>query len=119
MAEDFGVAVAVLIAEHGDRLVPSGINDAVLWVAGGGTAAWNGDGVTRLSESGEEMVGGGAASVFSDINDESVLTCASGIEFFLEFLEAGIIHGADVEVAEFADGDFIDMPAVVFYPLII
>jgi hypothetical protein len=119
VAEDFGIAEAVLVAEDDDGFVPGGVDHAVLGVAGGGAAAREGDGVAGLGEGGEEMVGGGAAAVFTDIDDESVFAGAGGIEFFFETKEAGFIHSADVEVAELAVGGFFDALAIVFDPLVV
>lgn len=119
VAEDFGVAEAVLIAENNDGFVPSGIDHPVLRVAGGSAATGDGDGVTWLGKRGEEMVCGGAAAILTDINDEAVFAGTGGIEFLFKSNETGFVHGADVEVAEFAVGSFFDLLSIVFDPLIV
>lgn len=119
MAEDFGVAEAVLVAEDDDGFVPGSVDHAVLGVTGGGAAAGDGDGVAGLGEGGEEMVGGGAAAVFADVDDEAVFAGTGGIEFFFEAKEAGFIHGADVKVAELAVRGFFNALAIVFDPLVV
>ena len=99
MGENLGIRKAVLIAQHNDRFVPAGVNLAVLRIALA-AAAWNGDGVLGLAQRGEQVVGRGAAAVFTHVDDETVFAGASGKEFFLKALEALIIHRGDVQIAK-------------------
>src|SRR5262249_26685909 len=87
VAENLGVAEAVLVAQDDDRLGPGRVDAAVLRIAGA-AAARDRDGVDWLRERGEQVVGRRAAAVFADVNDESILTRPGGIQLLFELVEA-------------------------------
>src|SRR6185369_12119940 len=75
-------------------------------------AAAGGVGVAGRGEGGEEDVGGGAAAVVADVDDEAELALGGGEEVALVVPDAGHVHGADVEVAELAAGELVDQGGV-------
>ena len=87
VAEDLGVAEAVLVAEHDDRLAPGGVDPPVLGIARA-AAARDGDGVGRLGQDGQQVVGRRAAAVFAHVDDQAILAGAGRVELLLELVEA-------------------------------
>ncbi len=85
--------------------MPGGVDESILWVAGFAVTA-DGVGVSRLGEDGEEVVGGEAAAVVADIDDEAVFVGAMGIDVVLKFFELTPNHFCNVEVSELVVGEF-------------
>ena len=115
VAEDLGVAEAVLVAQDDDRLGPGRVDPPVLRVALA-SASRDRDGVGGLRERRQQMIGRGPATVFADVDDQARLASTCGIEFFLELVEARHAHPLDVEIAERSLGELVDGLAVVLAP---
>ena len=113
--EDLGVGVAVLIAEHDDRLLPDGVDHAVVGIAGA-AAAGHGDRMPRLRECRQEQVGGESAAVVADVDHEPIFAVAHPIELVLKVVEAWQVHAADMQVAKAAVTLLVDHRPVVFKP---
>ena len=64
-------------------------------------------------------IGGGAAAILTHIDDETVLPGTGRVELLLETLEAGIVHLADMQIAESALGRFFHGASVIFDPLVV
>src|SRR4029434_3881021 len=118
VTENLGIDARILIAQDDDRVVPGLIDLAVLRVPRS-AAARHGDGVHRLRERREQVVRGGAARIFADVDDEPVLADALGNQFFLELAEVRHAHGADVQIAQLVAGRLVNDAAVVVEPVLV
>ena len=116
VAEDLRVAEAVLIAEHGDRLVPRRVDFAVLRITRS-AAAWHGDRVHRLRQGGEQVVGRRAAAVVADIDDQAFLPHSRRVQVLLELLETFLAHRPHVQIAQSPAGSLFDRRAIFADPV--
>ena len=107
VGKDLGIGEGVLIANDHDRLVPAGVNVSILGVTDSAIAP-DGVSVQGLGENSEAVIGGEAASVVANVDDESVFARSPFVNVMFKFLEFVPHHAGNVEIAQFPFGGCFD-----------